>query len=210
MNHVPIRDAPVRPLTRRALAKQETHGKILQAAKRLFISRGYEAATIRDIAAEAGMSTGAVFANFTDKHDLFQAVLQADFEVHSALVEDAVNYAGPIEDALTALFAVGYSLHLDQLPLLQAATGLSWTSGLAGELGDRPIVENVQRLVREMLTKAIDRKEIAADTDVALVAGMVWDIYLASYRLALFADWEADKLTARFNAQMRIILNGLR
>jgi AcrR family transcriptional regulator len=58
--------------TRRALAKQQTRVKVLAAARRLFSEQGYEGATIRDIAAEAGMSTGAVFANFTDKSDLFR------------------------------------------------------------------------------------------------------------------------------------------
>src|SRR5579871_6952834 len=56
-----------RPLTRRALAKQHTRRRLLDAAKRLFNERGYEAATVRDIAAAAGLSTGAVFASFSDK-----------------------------------------------------------------------------------------------------------------------------------------------
>ena len=42
----------------------------LAAAKALFTERGYEGATVRDIASAAGMSSGAVFASFTDKaHD---------------------------------------------------------------------------------------------------------------------------------------------
>ena len=54
----------VRMPTRRALAKQQTRAKVLAAARELFGAQGYEGATIRDIAAAAGMSTGAVFANF--------------------------------------------------------------------------------------------------------------------------------------------------
>ncbi|HEX3406589.1 MAG TPA: helix-turn-helix domain-containing protein, partial [Caulobacteraceae bacterium] len=42
----------------RAVAKRRTREKILASAKALFAERGYEAATIRDIAKQAGMSTG--------------------------------------------------------------------------------------------------------------------------------------------------------
>lgn len=60
-------------LNRRQLAKERTRQKVLNAARSLFVSKGYAASTIRDIAAEAGMSTGAVFANFADKEALWAA-----------------------------------------------------------------------------------------------------------------------------------------
>ena len=62
----------------RALAKQRTREKIVSAAKLLFAERGYEGATIRDIAKAAGMSTGAVFASFTDKADLFTDIAETE------------------------------------------------------------------------------------------------------------------------------------
>jgi hypothetical protein len=46
---------PVRP-TRRALAKQQTREKILAAGRELFMTRGYEGATIRDIARAASIT----------------------------------------------------------------------------------------------------------------------------------------------------------
>lgn len=58
----------------RTEAKAATRGKVLEAARRCFDAVGYEAATIRDIAARAGLSTGAVFANFAGKADLYLAV----------------------------------------------------------------------------------------------------------------------------------------
>ena len=67
-----LQDPPVRiPTTRRSLAKQRTRSRLIAAAKALVAQRGYEAATLRDVAAMAQMSTGAVFANFADKADLF-------------------------------------------------------------------------------------------------------------------------------------------
>jgi AcrR family transcriptional regulator len=69
-------DAP--KLNRRQTAKVATRAKVIAAAQNLFFSVGFEAATIRDIAEDAGMSTGAVFANFKDKADLYRTVYGHD------------------------------------------------------------------------------------------------------------------------------------
>ena len=58
----------------RQKAKALTRQKVLDAAERLFSKVGYKAATIRDIAADAGMSTGAVFNSFDDKDALYLAI----------------------------------------------------------------------------------------------------------------------------------------
>lgn len=59
---------------RRQQAKARTAAKILTVAKALFDAGGYEPATIREIAKAAGMSTGAVFANYDSKADLYRAI----------------------------------------------------------------------------------------------------------------------------------------
>ena len=63
-------------MNRRTRAKAATRQKVLDAGKALFDTVGYEAATIRAIAKACGMSTGAVFANFEDKADLYHALFQ--------------------------------------------------------------------------------------------------------------------------------------
>ena len=214
MNHLPTRfrdpEAAERPLTRRAQAKLETRDRVLQAAKRLFIDRGFEGATIRDIASEAGMSTGAVFANFTDKHDLFHAVLNGDLDAHLRMIEGVINHPGPVSDALLELFSIGYDVHLDQLPLLQAATSLSWTSGLEGDFGERPQCRKVIAFTAEIIEGGVKRGELKSSADSRLVAEMIWDAYIANYRRALFGDWGADQLKSRLADQIAVILDGLR
>ena len=63
---------------RRAAAKARTRDRILTSAKTLFVERTYAGSTIRDIAAHAGMSTGALFANFKDKADLWRAAMGSE------------------------------------------------------------------------------------------------------------------------------------
>jgi AcrR family transcriptional regulator len=52
---------------------EETRDRILAAALELFRKRGFEATTMRDVAAEAGVATGAAYYYFRSKHDLVMA-----------------------------------------------------------------------------------------------------------------------------------------
>ncbi|MEN5112807.1 helix-turn-helix domain-containing protein [Brevundimonas diminuta] len=61
-------------LNRRQAAKARTRQRVFDSAETLFNDVGFERATIRAIAKGAGMSTGAVFANFEDKTALYVAV----------------------------------------------------------------------------------------------------------------------------------------
>jgi AcrR family transcriptional regulator len=48
---------------------------LLAAARRVFLARGYHAATLEQIADEAGFSKGAVYSRFASKADMFLALL---------------------------------------------------------------------------------------------------------------------------------------
>src|SRR6478752_4244674 len=125
MKHVPLvqaaEESPMKAPTRRALAKQQTRNKVLSAARQLFSEQGYEGATIRDIAAAAGMSTGAVFANFCDKSDLFREIMLADMAALAEAMGDAGQKGSGVEDALLKIFMAGYGFYKSQLPLARAA-----------------------------------------------------------------------------------------
>ena len=55
---------------------ERTRTEIVQAAQRVFARKGYEGAAVADIAAEAGFTKGALYANFPSKEELFLTVLR--------------------------------------------------------------------------------------------------------------------------------------
>ncbi len=63
------------PRLTREERKSLTRGRILDAARRLFLRHGFHATSLEQIAAEAGFTKGAVFSNFESKADLFLALL---------------------------------------------------------------------------------------------------------------------------------------
>ena len=54
-------------------AKRE---QLLAAARKVFATTGYEAATIRDIVRESGLAQGSFYNNFKTKQDIFQAITE--------------------------------------------------------------------------------------------------------------------------------------
>ncbi len=71
--------AEIRPPGRAGRAK-ETYEAILSAALKVFSSRGYAEAGVRDIAAIAGANPALVIRYFGSKLGLFEAVLEANLD----------------------------------------------------------------------------------------------------------------------------------
>jgi len=203
-------EARVKGPTRRALAKQQTRNKVIAAARKLFSENGYEGATIRDIAAAAGMSTGAVFANFSDKSDLFREIMFSDFSTLVADMRAAAARARSIEDALLKIFSTGYAFYQTQMPLARAAFSVSWAPQ-EGELFRKlPPLGEIQQLMLEQLTLAVERGELGQEAEVKLRAQMLHEAYLANYPQAIFEGWSLEALQARARDQIRILLAGAR
>ena len=64
----------------RAEQAQRNRGLVLDAARRVFLARGYHGATLEQIADDAGFSKGVVYSQFVSKADLFLALLEARIE----------------------------------------------------------------------------------------------------------------------------------
>ena len=215
MKHVPgtlhgDQAAVVRVPTRRALAKQQTRTKVIAAARRLFSESGYEGATIRDIAAEAGMSTGAVFANFTDKADLFREIMVADMESLAEAMREAAIKGRTVDDAILRAFVAGYTFYKSQLPLARAAFSISWSPDQGGELRTLPPVQALHEIISEQLQLGVERGELSQEAEVKLRTQMLFDCYLANYPEAIFQGWGLDALQAKSRDQIRVVLAGAR
>jgi len=62
---------------RAGVTAEQTRDELIHAAAKVFARAGYEGATISEIASEAGLSSGAIYAHYDGKAALFSAVLAA-------------------------------------------------------------------------------------------------------------------------------------
>lgn len=56
-------------------SKEVTRTRLIEAAERLFIRKGFDDASVEDISEAAGYSRGAFYSNFEDKEHVFLAVI---------------------------------------------------------------------------------------------------------------------------------------
>lgn len=196
-------------LNRRQAAKVRTRQKVLDAARALFAERGYEPATIRDIAKGAGMSTGAVFANFQDKAELFEAVLAEDMGRLADSLNAAVAAESTLRSRLLAALSAAYHAQLEQLPLVQAVVARSWFQPVAAEMRSRAALRPVTGVISELLQSGVRDGELRQDADVQLLSELVYVAYVGNYRRAAYDNWGIEQLTTQIGKQIDLILAGV-
>jgi AcrR family transcriptional regulator len=92
-------------MTRRLTRKEqqaETRERLLRSAARVFARRGFQAASLDEIAADAGFTKGAVYANFESKEDLFLAMLDERFDERRTAMQRTAATGEEPEDQLRA------------------------------------------------------------------------------------------------------------
>lgn len=76
------------PPDRRAREKHEVQELILNAARELFVQRGFEHVTMRQIADAVEYTPGALYVHFKDKADLFVALCKHDMHRFETALRD--------------------------------------------------------------------------------------------------------------------------
>jgi TetR/AcrR family transcriptional regulator len=93
-------NAATKPVRRRS-SGGETRAAILAAAERHFAERGFEAARLEDIAGDVGIQRAAIFYHFSDKHELYAAVLDEVFGGAMRALPSRGSVAERLEASLT-------------------------------------------------------------------------------------------------------------
>lgn len=71
--------------------KENTFDRICQSAVRIFSSKGYHKTTMDDIAAEAGLTKGAIYWHFKNKRELFKFLIESRFKELDELISTALS-----------------------------------------------------------------------------------------------------------------------
>ena len=109
----------------RAEAKARTRERLLDSAARVFAEKGFGGATLEEIAESAGYSTGAMYANFGNKEQLFLEVVAAHrsraavrrIEQVTEIFDEALASGADPFDALTGMFVKAADRDRELAPL---------------------------------------------------------------------------------------------
>jgi len=146
---------PARPYDalRRKAKAQETRADIAAAARRLFTSRGWAATTVKEVAAEAGVSVPTVYAAYGSKTGL------------AAALADAADFAADPREELAALEAAQGD------PAAQLAAMVAYDRRLFERAGDLVAMLREAGRTEPELAALYERGRAAADRVRAEVFG---------------------------------------
>jgi AcrR family transcriptional regulator len=187
-----------------------TRQRLLDAAYELLLDEGYHAATVQSVARRAHLTTGAIYANFANKHELLvQAVLRRWVRSpEAAPLRVTQGEDGDDEDMDLDMLAAVLARQLSEPPepehrLLTEVTGAAIRDRKAEGLL-RIGVERIEAVAERAIddAKAAGRLDEALSTD-ALVAVVV-NLYLGaitskSFDLPQPSQDEVLEVLARLN-----------
>jgi AcrR family transcriptional regulator len=168
------------PRTGRRPGRPGTREAVLDAARRLFAERGYDGASVRDIATAAGVDPALVHHYFGAKQELFLSVLGAP--VDPAAMVPAVTRGGLAElpERLVSTFLSVWDDPVSgpaAVALLRSSHQSDWTARLLKEF-----------LTTQVLRRALAQVELApaeAPLRSALVVSQMLGLAVTRYVLAL-------------------------
>jgi AcrR family transcriptional regulator len=140
---------------------RSTRDRLVAAAIRVFVEQGYERARVQDIARAAGLTTGAIYANFRDKQELLLAAIASRFESEVETMFDAAGTTPPRD--LLAFLGSRIAFRDDDRPLLLDAV-------VAGERDDalRTLLQGAVAQRRDNIARLVDHGKADGTIDDAL------------------------------------------
>ncbi len=155
--------------------KLEKLRRIKEAAQNLFVAKGFDDTTMREIAVRAGVGLGTIFLYAKDKRDLLFLTINEPLENVTQQAEDAVDPTAPLIDNLLSVAKLHYRFFGKQPALARLALRemIFYDSGAQAA----PFQKTRDRLIRlfgHTIELAIVNKEIAPN-EPPLFAG--WTLF---------------------------------
>jgi AcrR family transcriptional regulator len=164
-----------------------TKKRILAAAELVFSRDGFQGATTREIAREAGVSEVTLFRHFHSREQLLRATLEYGCEAFDALIEPEKIWRGQLPDGLESYICDIYSVVKQREAIVRAFIGEArlWPEAIRRLLQEF-MLNRKARLVAA-LQRAQDGGFVRKEVDVSAAADFIRDsIHSAMLRHTLY------------------------
>jgi AcrR family transcriptional regulator len=185
--------------------------RIKEAARALFLSKGFDDATTRAIASRAGVGIGTVFIYADNKRDLLFLVANDELEETTSKAEANVRDDASCLQNLLTVFRHHYEFFGRQ-PELSRLMLREMTFYDSGRQADRfqAVRERVIRLVGSIVKRALDRGVIQAPEDPGFIGWVAFCIFQVELRRWLTTkDFDIDEGMAALQRALTLFMQGL-
>jgi AcrR family transcriptional regulator len=158
---------------------EETRAKLIRAARTAFAAKGYAAASMDDLTADAGLTRGALYHNFGDKKGLLQAVIdQIDAEISERLrvARDRAKtpWLGLLDEGI-AYIEMALEPEVQRIMLLDGPAVLGDPSQWPNQTAClRTTTQTIQALIDAGTVKPVDAEAAARLLNGAALNASLW------------------------------------
>lgn len=195
--------------------RQQLRTLIINAARDLFVSRGVEAVTMREIAKLIGYSATSIYLHFADKEAVLRAICDTDFLALANSLKDIMQIADPVERMIAlgqgyAEFALSHPNHY-RLMFMAARTPYdSAQSTLQQHSAEQDAYFQLKTVVSEVYAAGRFRDDLQ---DVDLIAQTIWaGIHgVCSLQITMACDkWvNWSDISERLELMQAVLIRGL-
>jgi AcrR family transcriptional regulator len=204
---------PPKPKTE--VERQQLRALIIDAARELFVTRGVEAVTMREIAKRIGYSATSIYLHFADKEAVLRAICDTDFLALATSLKTILQIVDPVE-RLTALgygyaeFALRYPNHYRLMFMAARMPYDVEKSSLQQHSAEQDAYFQLKTVVTDVHADGRFKAELQ---DVDLIAQTIWagihgvcslEINMACDKWVNWAD-----ISARLQLMQTVMIRGL-
>lgn len=148
------------------LPRHERRRQLLDAALEVFVSQGYHAAAMDDIAERAGVSKPVLYQHFPGKLDLYLALLDQSVDELVATVRDALESTTDNKQRVAATFTAYFEYVAGE----GQAFRLVFESDLSNEAAVRERLERGQQECAQMISQMVEQDAGLDDDEAHLLS----------------------------------------
>jgi AcrR family transcriptional regulator len=187
------------PVTRRRPGRPlgadgaETRLKILHSARQVFATTGYERASLKQIAEEAGITRNAIANYYTSKIELYGAALASvQHLVAGQILDDARQVTGPVHRRVMAVFECAVAFNQIDDTFVRFFVISTADAITHPELREKALlpIDSVHQYVGSLLAAAALAGEIDAEMDTEATTQVCMDLL---WGLAMDIGFYSDK-----------------
>ena len=183
--------------------------EILQVAAALFASRGFEAASIREIGDAAGILSGSLYHHFTSKEEMLHDLLQRFVDKLVPLYESVLAESEDVTETLANLIAAGLNVSLENSSELTVIMHERKFLNRNPEFSYvNEVMLEVERIWYGVLQEGVRSGAFRTDLDMNLVLRMIMD--LISSTVIWYSPRSRYTQQQIVDNQIKLLFNGLK
>ena len=195
------------PVTRRRPGRPlgadgaETRLKILHSARQVFASTGYERASLKQIAEDAGITRNAIANYYASKIELYGAALASvQAVVAGQILDDAKNVTGSVHRRVMAVFETAVAFSQTEETFVRFFVISTVDAITHPELREKALlpIDSVRQYVGNLLATALHAGEIDTEMDTEATTQVCMDLLWGlAMDIGFYSDEQRTQRTMR-------------